>query len=534
MVSERAVGRWRQLAGWAVAARHLHRRLRQRDRVLLEEGDRAAQRLEERVDRVGAHADVADERHRLHEGGDVVGLDLGGEAAHRRLHERLQLREAVDHRRLQVLGVRKLPLRHPRRQRLLHRLRVELQPAARRRRRERADVQGLAAVQVDLLVEIGERGLGRRRERAAERARLALLLRRALALRGGGGLLLDRHGLLDQKVLDGAGDVARPQMGEGGVRLLELVALERVVGGVLLDRVDVEAHHLVLDHFLEEVAVAPVEPLDEFASVEEARHPLVDRRLQAQRAARRRAAVGELGDVLHLRRVELEQDLDERDGLVLRDLGGVELLVEVLERVRDRAREAVDDDVVDELDVRLPNRGALRHLEHAVRREQQLGDLLPARLDLLVADGEVLGVVLLELLGEVRLPRLPRHQRVLGPLVEHALDRRHVRLDRHQRVPALLHHRRRLADELVDRVRAPREVLEPLLDLLVDRLQLRLQQRRLDVEHRLQHVVVLPDDQLQVADLDAVRLRLLEQLGGGVGDLVPRVAVGVDLADRLL
>ena len=31
-------------------------------------------------------------------------------------------------------------------------------------------------------------------------------------------------------------------MGEGGVRLLELVALERVVGGVPLDRVDVEAH----------------------------------------------------------------------------------------------------------------------------------------------------------------------------------------------------------------------------------------------------------------------------------------------------
>ena len=290
----------------------------------------------------------------------------------------------------------------------------------------------------------------------------------------------------------------------------------------------------MLDHFLEKVAVAPVEPLDEFARVEEARHPLVDGRLQAQRAARRRAAVGELGDVLHLRRVELEQDLDERDGLVLRDLGGVELLVEVLERVRDRAREAVDDDVVDELDVRLPNRGALRHLEHAVRREQQLGDLLPATLDLLVADGEVLGVVLLELLGEVRLPRLPRHQRVLGPLVEHALDRGHVRLHRHQRVPALLHHRRRLADELVDRVRAPREVLEPLLDLLVDRLQLRLQQRRLDVEHRLQHMVVLAHDQLQVADLHAVRLRLLEEFRSGVGDLVPRVAVGVDLADRLL
>ena len=85
----------------------------------------------------------------------------------------------------------------------------------------------------------------------------------------------------------------------------------------------------------------------------------------------------------------------EREQLELGDGRGVPLLGHPLERVGDGAREAVDDDVVDKLDVRAPIRRALGDLEHLVRLEEQPVDVLALLADVGVPGGEGALVLLL-------------------------------------------------------------------------------------------------------------------------------------------
>ena len=295
-----------------------------------------------------------------------------------------------------------------------------------------------------------------------------------------------------------------------------------------MDRVHEEAHVLVLGHLRQEVAVGAVEPLDDVARLEEGGDPHVDRRLHRRVAAR----LAERRLELHLGRHQLELHLEPRHQLVLGDVRRVDLLAHDRERVGDGAREAVDDDVVDELDVDTPRRRALGDLELAVGREQQLVDLLAALVDLGVPLLQVRRLLGGELGGVVRLRALALDERVARPVGQDGLDRAHVVLEHRQLAVALPHERHRVADEVVDRVRLPRQVLEPLGERLVDGLEVGGEQRPLDVEHREEHLVVHARHQLQVAHLHAEGLVLLAELGGRLRDvLVEHLEVG-DLAQQ--
>ena len=278
-----------------------------------------------------------------------------------------------------------------------------------------------------------------------------------------------------------------------------------------LDLVHEEAHLLRLHHLLEEVAVGAVEPLDQLAHIEEAHAPIIDHRVhRGLIATPTRVVKG--GFEFDARPVELELDLDEGGDFLLGDLRRVELRVEALERAADGPREAIDDDVVDEIDVRTPRGRALGDLEHLVRLEEHLVDLFALVADVVIARGQVPLELLLIVVGRVSLGALALEQRLLEPSGEHVLDVFHVRLESEERVIRVLHEGGRLAHKVVDRVALPGEVLLPLFERLVDHLELRSKQRLLHLEHRVHDVVVLVRDHLQAAALHAVRLCLLVEL----------------------
>ena len=162
--------------------------------------------------------------------------------------------------------------------------------------------------------------------------------------------------------------------------------------------------------------------------------------------------------------------------------------------------------------------------------------LLAAVGDVLVAHLELLGLLLRVHRRHVRLGGLlARDERVVCPLLEDRLDAAHVVLHRGQRHVRLGDQAHHLVDEggLLLVGGAPRELLQPLLEQLVDGLHLPLEQRLLDVEHRGEHLVVLVLDDLEVAPLHAELLGARVQVGGHLGDVLALDDEVLDLGEQL-
>jgi hypothetical protein len=136
-----------------------YRLVSHQDVVLAQQAHYAAQRLEELVDLVVGLLHVLQVPHGRGELRHVVALHLGVEPAAHLAHEIVELRQAAEHRVLQVLRVREHPLGHPRRERLLGGPRVHLEPAARRRYGHQRHGVLQSLVVGDLLVEGVQRRL---------------------------------------------------------------------------------------------------------------------------------------------------------------------------------------------------------------------------------------------------------------------------------------------------------------------------------------------------------------------------------------
>merc|ERR1719506_3295588 len=307
---------------------------------------------------------------------------------------------------------------------------------------------------------------------------------------------------LREELVESLRDGVRPEEGVLHEGLAVLHALRLRVVDELRDEREQALHLEVLLDLVQVVPGLRVHPLHRRGHGEEVLQPALQDAAERVAELPRRGVEGRLEDDLLV--LQLDLHVEERLHLVAGNDERVQDLAQVLQRDCDGRHEALDDDVVHELDVVLPDGGHLAHLQRLRGVLDELVDLLALLGHLVQLHAHGALVLRVELLRSHRLG-LALQQRLLAPLGEDGGDLPQVALDHIHHAAHVADHLLGLRDERRDLVvRAPLELREARGEVRVHLGDTVLEERLLHREQLREHRVVLLHNDVQLADPRAV------------------------------